>query len=243
MRKLLSAMALILAAPVATAADDIENLELLAQEQFRGLSEDLGASLSFKPLTPAEAAGVTGFDLGVQLSSTRVENETAWQLATGDDVSTLPMARVMVNKGLPFGFDVGAQYSTIPGSNVEAYGAAVKYSIVEGGVATPAVAVRGALTELTGVDDLSFDTQSVDLSVSKGFGPITPYGGVGRVWVNSEYTGDPLIPGGPTLDAEDFTETKYFAGVRFALTPVRFVFEGDQTGDNTTYSFKFAIGF
>lgn len=243
MRKFLSAMALIVAAPAATAADDIENLELLPQNQFRGFSEDLGAALSYKPLAPAEAAGVTGFDVGLEFSSTKIESDLAWQLATGDDFSSLPIARVMVNKGLPFGLDVGAQYSTVPGSNAEAYGAALKYSIVEGGAATPAVALRGAFTELTGVDDLSFDTQSVDLSVSKGFGPITPYGGVGRVWTNSEYTGDPLVPGGPTLDAEEFNDTKYFAGVRFTLTPIRFVFEGDQTGDNTTYSFKFAIGF
>jgi len=46
----------------------------------------------------------------------------------------------------------------------------------------PAIGVRGSLTKLSGVDQLSLDTRGLDLSISKGFALLTPYAGIGRVW-------------------------------------------------------------
>lgn len=220
-------------------ADDIENIEALSQEQFQAFSTDLGAALSYKSLTPTEPLGILGFDVAVDGSSTQVQAGAAWQVATGEEVSSLPMARIRVTKGLPFGFDVGGFYSTVPGSNIKLYGAELRYALVEGGVATPAIGLRAATTRLNGVDDLDFDTRSLDISLSKGFGPVTPYFGVGQVWVDSAYTGSSIL----APQAENFNEAKYFAGMRISLLVLNLVVEGDRTGDVTTYSLKLGFGF
>ena len=102
-------------------------------------------------------------------------------------------------------------------------------------VALPAVAIRGAMTKLSGVDQLSFDTKSLDLSISKGFAMFTPYAGVGQVWVNS--TANVAGAGGVTLD-QSFTQSKVFVGANLNLGLVNFALEGDQTGGTASYSLK-----
>ncbi|MGH8708762.1 MAG: hypothetical protein ACREVD_11990, partial [Burkholderiales bacterium] len=81
------------------------------------------------------------------------------------------------------------------------------------------------------VDQLSFDTQGVDISISKGLAFLTPYAGVGRVWVEST----PHVSG---LQKEKFSLTKAFVGigVNFALLNVNF--QVDKTGDATSSSLK-----
>ena len=68
------AAALLTAAAPAFAAD-IDSIQLLSQNEFRLLSQDLGAALSFKPLIPSEALGITGFDLGVAVTGTKLGND------------------------------------------------------------------------------------------------------------------------------------------------------------------------
>lgn len=231
-------------------ADDIDNVGSLNDAEFQAFSADLGAALSYKSLTPTEPLGILGFDVAVDGSSTQVQAGAAWQIATGDEVNSLPMTRIRVTKGLPFGFDVGGFYSTVPGSNIKLYGAELRYALVEGGVATPAIGLRAATTRLNGVDDLDFSTHSLDISISKGFGPVTPYAGVGQVWVDNEYTG-PQFQGTcgivPTIAcggaSASFTDTKYFAGMRISLLVLNLVAEADRTGDITTYSLKLGFGF
>lgn len=244
------ALALMLSVVTAAQADDVDNVGELSGNEFRGLSEDLGAALSYKGLLPAKPMGTIGFDMALDVSNTRVRNELAWRTASGgEDVATLTLARVRVTKGLPFGFDVGGFYSTAAGSNISAYGAELRYALVEGGVAAPAIGLRGAVTRLNGVNDLSFDTRSVDISISKSFGPMTPYAGVGQVWVDSEYTGPALvcIPEVQqvrcTGAAESFNDMKYFAGVRFSAVVLNLVLEADRTGDAATYAVKLGFGF
>lgn len=250
--KLYSLLFLFSALTIAPAyAEDLDQLGQVQQAQFDALSLDMGAALSFKALTPAEPMGILGFDIAVDASATELQNPQAWQAATGDSMDTLVLARVRVAKGLPFGFDVGGFYATAPTTNIKTYGAALRYALVEGGVVTPAIGIRAAATRLSGVDNLSFDTRSLDISISKGFGPVTPYAGFGQVWVDSHYadqTGNPgscgIIPsiacGGASAD---YNETKYFAGVRFTLAIFNMVLEADKTGDATTYSLKLGIGF
>lgn len=231
-------------------AEDLDQVGQLQQAQFEALSHDMGAALSYKALLPAEPMGILGFDISLDASVTQLQNEQVWQAATGESMDALALARIRVAKGLPFGFDVGGFYATAPGSNIKTYGAELRYALVEGGVATPAIGIRAAATRLSGVDNLSFETRSLDISISKGFGPITPYAGVGQVWVDSEYD-DQNFPGAcpivPTIACggalASFNESKYFAGVRLTLIPFHLVLEADKTGDATTYSLKLGVGF
>ena len=82
------ASALLLVAPSAARAADIDSLQSLTQPQFRMLAEDLVAALSYKAISPAESLGVTGFDLGVGLSVTETSG-SVWKLVTGSDTDYL----------------------------------------------------------------------------------------------------------------------------------------------------------
>ena len=227
------AAALLTVAAQGQAADDIDSLQLLSQRDFRLLSEDVGAAASFKSMIPSESLGVTGFDVGVSISGVRLKNRGVFERATsgGDVPSTLPLASVRVHKGLPYGIDIGAAYSTVPGSNIGVIGGEVRWAFIEGGVAIPAVAVRGTATKLVGVDQLDLETTSLDISVSKGILNVTPYGGIGKVWVRSTPDG---VPG---LSRESFSQNKIFAGVNVFLG-VNLAFEVDRTGDTTSYGLK-----
>ena len=221
------------AATAGQAADDIDSLQLLNQREFRLLSEDLGSAVSFKSMIPSESLGVTGFDVGVSLGGVRLKHrDLLARASSGADVpATLPVASVRIHKGLPYGLDIGAAFSTVPGTNVRVIGGEVRWAFIEGGVAMPAVALRGTATKLLGVDQLDLETTSLDLSVSKGILNVPPYGGIGKVWVRSTPDG---VPG---LFRETFSQNKLFAGVNVFLG-FNLAFEVDRTGDVTSYGFK-----
>lgn len=217
----------------AQAADNIDNLGALSQSDFRLLSEDLGASLSYKPLIPAESTGVLGFDLGVEVTATRLANpEVLDRAVSGDAPGTLVVPKLHLHKGLPFGVDVGASYAQVPGSNIKLVGAEVRYAILKGGVATPALGLRASYSALRGVDQMDLNTTGIDLSVSKGFAFVTPYAGVGVVRV----TGTPHnVPG---LSRTRFSENKAFVGANINFALLNIAIEADRTGDATSYGAK-----
>jgi hypothetical protein len=228
-----------LAAPfAANAADDIDDLVALAQSEFTGLTEDLGAALSYKPLTPAEPLGIAGFDIGIAATGTRLEHVAAFDAATSSSSefpSTAPVPSVRIHKGLPLNIDVGVMYSAMPDTNVRSYGGEVRYALMGGNVALPAIGIRGAYTKLTGVDQLDFDTRSVDVSISKGFAMFTPYAGIGKVWTSATpdaSTG--LAEVSPSLD-------KVFIGANLSLGLLNLAFEADRTGDADSFGVK--LGF
>ena len=203
------------------------------QSDFKVFSEDLGSALSYKALTPPEPLGITGFDLGLEVTSTKMRN---LDQATGSSLTNLVVPKLHVFKGLPLGIDVGAFYSAVPTTNIKLYGGELRYAIMEGGVASPAVGIRGSLTKLSGVDQLAFSTKALDVSVSKGFAMVTPYAGVGSVWVDS----DPNIVG---LKKETFRQTKVFAGANINLGFSNFALEYDKTGSATSYGAKLGFRF
>ena len=214
-------------------AQEIDQLQDLAQTQFRLLSEDLGAALSYHAQIPAEPLGITGFDIGVGVTATRMQNAAVLQDATSDDAdTTLYVPTLRVHKGLPAGFDIGLTYAAIPGSNIRYTGGELRYAILKGGVASPALAVRGAITKLSGVDQLAFDTRGIDVSISKGFAFLTPYAGIGRVWIES----DPRGTGG--LQKEEFSLTKLFVGIGMNFAVLNVNMQADRTGDASSYSLK-----
>jgi hypothetical protein len=237
MKKLLPLFCVLcVAAQPAFAANNINNLQSLAQSEFRALSEDMGSALSYKPITPAEPLGITGFDLGVEATSTKMrKSEQIWAKATGgSSVSSLYVPKLHVAKGLPFNIDVAAFYSAIPTTNIKLTGYELRYAPLPGGVATPAVAIRASYTKLGGVDQMDFSTKGLDVSISKGFAMLTPYAGVGQVWVNSKANVGALA-------AENFTQSKVFAGININLGLTNIVLEGDKTGGTSSYGMK--LGF
>lgn len=213
------------------------NVSSLAQPAFRALSEDLGSALSYKPNTPTEPlAGLIpfGFDIGVAMTSTKLAHSDAYASALdGDSTVYLPTVRAQV--GLPFGIDIGAAY--LSAGDFKYTGGELRYAILKGGIATPALGVRGSFSKLSGVKDFEFGTKGLDISVSKGVLMATPYIGAGKVWVSSKTS--------PTAGGfdESFSQNKLFAGVGFNMLLLNLNIEADKTGDAKSYSAKLGLRF
>jgi len=240
MKRVLATIVLAASSMSAFAANNLDSLQTLGQTDFRLLSEDLGSALSYKALAPAEPLGITGFDIGIEMTGTSLEHSKLFDKAcSGCGLSTLPLAKLHAHKGLPLNFDVGAFYSTVPNSDIRLMGAELRYAFIEGGVALPAVALRGTYTRLSGIDQLDFNTRSLELTTSKGFAMFTPYAGIGKVWSTST----PNLPAPFTnnLSEERFAQNKIFIGgnLNFGLTNL--ALEGDKTGKATSYGIK--LGF
>jgi hypothetical protein len=237
MKRLLPLLFISTVTPSVTMAAELDLIGALNQDQFRDLSEDFGSALSYKATSPVEALGITGFDIGFEATSTKMANVDSWEAASSDDVeTTLIVPKVHIHKGLPFGLDVGVFYSSVPDTDIKLTGAELRYALVDGGVATPAIGLRLTYSKLSGVENLEFSTQGVEVGISKGFAFFTPYAGVGRVSVTS----DPVDTG---LDEEEFSQSKSFVGANFNFGLMNFGIEGDKTGDATTYAAKFGWRF
>lgn len=235
---LLAAAAASLFLASAAQAADIDSISSLTASQFRALSEDLGAAVSFKPLIPAEGLGVLGFDIGIGVSGTSLRHREYLSTAAGGSSipKTLPVATLRAHKGLPFDIDVGVALGTVAGTNAKVAGGELRWAFVGGGTVLPALAVRAAVSNLTGVDDFKLNTTSVDLSISKGFLMFTPYVGIGKVQVKSEYTGS-------TSYKESFRQDKVFGGVNLNLGLLNIALETDKTGDASSYGVKLGLRF
>jgi hypothetical protein len=242
LRRALTAAALLGLAPLAH-ADDIDLTQLLGvQDDFRLLSEDLGAALSYRPVAPGEPLGLLGVDVGIEVTATDLQGSNIYERVTGSSNSTdyLLVPKLHVHKGLPWRLNIDALYSKVPDSNIELFGGALGFSLLEGGVTMPALTVRATATKLSGVDGLDLDTQGVELTISKGFTLLTPYAGIGRVHVTSEPTGTAASSG---LRKESFDLDKLYAGLNINLGLMNLAFEADKTGDATSYSGKFGFRF
>jgi hypothetical protein len=212
-----------------------------AQTAFHSLAADFGSALSYKPITPAAPLGITGFDVGIAVSATDMANSAAvWNTLTGSSApGTLVVPKLYAAKGLPFGIDVAAFYTAVPTTDIVVTGGAISYALIGGDMLMPAITIRGAVTNLSGIPEFTFGTKSLDISISKGFLGITPYAGVGQVWVTSATTNATALLAGIT--SENFTQTKTFVGLNINLGLPNLALEGDTTGGTSSYSAKLGI--
>ncbi|HBG04598.1 MAG: hypothetical protein A2075_21345 [Geobacteraceae bacterium GWC2_58_44] len=229
-------------------ARDISFVREIGQGSFRTLTEEAGAGISFKNTAPAEPLGITGFDVGAEVSAVEINDDSGyWNAAFGDDApSYLLLPKLRVRKGLPWSIDVGAMYAYVPDSNIKLYGVEVSKAILDGTMATPALGIRGTYTRLAGVDDLELQTAGIDASISKGFLFLTPYVGGGAVWINSKATGRlqalATLAGAP-LEDENIWQPRVFAGLKISPLPIISITAEAEYQVRPIYSLKVALGF
>ncbi|MDH5259540.1 MAG: hypothetical protein OEX07_16110 [Gammaproteobacteria bacterium] len=240
-KSLLAGLALSAMASSSWAIGNIDPGLLNSDKIVTAFTEDLGAALSYKAVTPAEPLGLIGFDIGIEVTGTKLDGIKTWGAAIGnDDLGLLPLPKLHIHKGLPMGMDLGFVYSKVPSTDIAYAGGEFRYSFVSGNIALPAVAVRGTYTTLIGIDEVELTTKGVELTVSKGFLMLTPYGGIGNVWVDSSVdTGLPVV-GKITGDASMF---KWFVGLNLNLGLMNLVYETDTTGNSMSHSVKMGFRF
>ena len=222
-------VALLAAAPVH--AGDFSSLGNLVQSEFRAISEDLGAAFAYKGITPATPLGLLGIDVGLEVTSTRMENSRLFELAGAGSQSTLLIPKLHINKGLGGGFDIGAYISGSPELSATFFGAELRYAALDDTLTTPAVGLRASGTIATGLGNLDLKTAALDVVVSKKLALATPYIGAGMVYVMSD-------PNGVNLAEESFSKSRVFAGVNVNFAVINVALEAEKLGNNTSLSAK-----
>ena len=221
--------------------------DTLTQSSFHDLSEQIGLAVAYYPLAPAEPLGLLGFDIGIELTATDIDQDASFWTAILEDPSSdlpsyLPLPKIHAQKGLPFGIDIGLVYSQVPSSNIGMWGAEVKWAILKGTLATPALALRGTYTTLFGVDNLDVNTYGADLSISKGFGPFTPYAGIGQLAIKTSTSATVLGGGSTQLQDESISATHGFIGAKLSFLMLSFVAEADFAAV-PTYGLRLNLSF
>ena len=175
-------------------------------------------------------------------TATKIDGEASyWRRATAGRTRSgnfiFPHAAGRV--GLPVGIDLAASYGRLPGTNVRTAGGEIKWSFVKGSATVPAVALRLAHTRMNGVDQMDLKGTLLDLSVSKGLGPFTPYGGVGRLWVDSKVHD---IPSDPDFSLKSSPGVnRLLAGARLSTGWFRVYVEAQRGAGVNSYSLALAL--
>jgi hypothetical protein len=234
-RFLLSAM---LAGSTAVLAGGLDQVDRLTQDQFAGLSRDLAAIAAYRSVTPANALGITGFDVGVGGDAISLQAGNAYAIAGGSGSdSTVYAARLYFGKGLPYGIDIGATATFPSGSGASILGGEARYALLNDALATPAIALRGYYSQAFGVSQLGLRSYGADLMISKKLTVVTPFGGIGTLRTD-------VTPNGiGTLSAERFTVGRYFVGVNANFLLLDIALEADRTGEVDSISAKFGWRF
>ncbi len=207
----------------------------LTQPQWRTFTRQVGDIASFKPLASAEPLGRGRFALGVDYSSTPVDqHDPAWiNTFTHPDVDCplgdaihVPTLRARV--GVSDRIDAGASWTTAPGANYGLVAGELQYAFLEESARVPAAAIRGSITALTGVPDFNLAIYGVDVLASKRVAMFTPYLGVREgVAVGTETTSK------VALHREVVPITQGFVGTACRVWMLRLAAEYDIADVNT----------
>lgn len=242
---------------VTTQAQAIQNfapsdISALTESTVESLIETVAIGADHHAYMPAGALGVTGFDLGIDMTAIQVPAEFKDALVAvgastqGGAPSLIPVPKVSVHKGLPFGVDLGVSYFGLQDYTI--IGLDVKYSFLKGSIATPAVAIRGSYNYA----DLFFmktRTTTVDLVVSQKIAIFAePYFGVGYQFFNGDLDtsaagGSDNLPAGVSTH-QSGSQARAYLGVPIKLMILRITPEVTYSfAKVTTYGLKLSVGF
>jgi hypothetical protein len=227
------------AAPLLCAQSDIAFDPSITQAEFTKFSRIVAQGIYATPVDPARARGLLGFDIGVAVTAVPVDtNASYWQRAVGDDFTVsdyVAVPRVVASKGLSKA-TISAMYAKVQSSDVTTWGGALDVPIISGGLLRPTLALRGAYSKLQGSDDYDLKTYGVEVFLSKGFGPITPYVAAGRMKLDSTGRVSPTI----SLH-DDSSLNRYTVGVKLSLLIPKIVIEATQA-EQRSYAAKISFG-
>lgn len=219
-------------------AQDIEVSGAMTDQDFKDFALELGSAISFTPMSPAEPLGITGFDVSLEVTAADInDGEDYWEnmSADNDPSAFLMFTKLHAMKGLPYNIDIGAMVGSVANSNAKAWGLEIRYAILEGTAATPAVGVRGTYSHMTGVDDVDLQQYSGDLLISKGFLMFTPYAGVSIFKLLAKETTDEI-----DVDTVDEYQFKGLLGVQ--VTPFPFLSVKAETVVGTIPQYNLSVG-
>jgi hypothetical protein len=149
---------------------------------FAALATQLGYVFSPRLASPAETLGHSGFHVGILWSGTSVSSDQAYWNVTeraadrgdgtggGSPRGFLQTLQLEVRKGLPFSFELGANFMWLVESQLFAPGLEVRWALQEGYKYIPDIGFRGSVNHMVGNRDMLLTTVGLDAVVSKSFG-------------------------------------------------------------------------
>lgn len=234
-----------MALPLQAQSNAIELDPTITDEEFATFARLVAQGIYATPVEPARARGLLGFDIGVAATALPIDPEASyWTRAVGEDFSVsdhVLVPRLVASKGLSFG-TISGTYAKVPDSDISMWGGSFDLPLTSGGIASPTIAIRAAYSELRGVEELELSTYGAELFVSKGFGPITPYGAIGYSRSNADALVSTGIPDVPDRQLTDESSTnRYTVGVRISLLLPKLVIEATQA-EERSYAAKISLG-
>jgi hypothetical protein len=232
------------AIPAFGQSDDISFDPTITEEEFATFSRLVAQGIYATPVEPARARGLLGFDIGIAATAVPVDTDASYWLKAVDDDFTVgdhvAVPRIVVSKGLS-AVTLSGSYAKVPDSDIQMWGGALDVSIINGGLVKPTLALRGSYAKLDGVDALDLDTYGVEIFLSKGFGPLTPYAAAGIA--RSDATGRIDVPTGvaPIVLTDAHESTRITVGVKLSLLIPKIVIEATQ-GEERSYAAKVSFG-
>lgn len=213
------------------------NISGASQQDFHSVAQDVTAALDYKVLGPSAPTGLLGISVDAFGSYASTRDSGAWQRLTGSSVDAIGIAGVRADKGLPLGFDVGVFYAAVPDSSAAVYGGELRYAILAGTFATPALAVRATYTRASNTGDFAYQSYGADISASQDLVFLTPYAGLGYVVSNTRADAQFGLPN------QDLDRPKGFAGLRFKLLLIEATAEYERLGPSNVYSLSGGLSF
>ena len=173
------------------------NIDSEGRSNFRSLMSELGVVMAPRIPMPADTIGFAGFQVSADLGLTQIgHNNDYWNGVNAVTPGarnnsrpdgTLTTMGVFLRKGIWFpapSFEVGGGVVNLLDSQMLSWQGYAKFALHEGfhDLPFPSLAVRAAFAYLTGTDQVSLKTTTLDVLVSKGFGVLKtarlePFGG------------------------------------------------------------------
>jgi hypothetical protein len=223
-------------------ASDISFNPTITDADFAQFARLVGQAIFATPVQPARTSGLLGFSVGVAAAAVPIDAKSAyWTNSVSgtrlEQSGYLAVPRLVASKGFGSG-TISAMYASR--GDIKMAGAALDVPIVRGTVASPEVALRGSYSTLSGLDVFKMKTYGLEAFISKGFGPVMPYGAIGRQRNNAN--GFVTVATVTRTLADRSNVTRYTAGVRLSLLLPKITVEATKA-EVTSYAAKISFGF
>lgn len=215
----------------------------LTQNEFETFTAELGSVLRFRQLGDSTTLRRGKIDVGVQFANTSVDDSKGACSATSQPPAgqlgrSFSYPQVAARFGVSNRVDIGAWGGYEPGAKYGLVGVDTKIALVRQGPSRPvSVSIRPSFVTLIRPSRVWVGSASVDLSVSRAFGPVSPYAGVAAsTWLAVERLED------GHLDPATADHQLAYAGLSYRWRTLTLSAEVEKA-TRVSYAFRIGTGF
>ncbi len=157
----------------------------LTRGEFKEFAAELGSILRFRQLGDTTTLGKGRVEVSLQYTSTSVDDSKgAWNNTMSHPAadhylgSSIAIPRLAARVGVSDRVELGVFGTFNPQANYGAVGVDAKIALLRQGSGLPvSVSIRPSFSSLVGPSEVWAGNASIDLSVGRAFGPVSPYVG------------------------------------------------------------------